>query len=114
MTKAERLFLTHIGDMDQVRNLTHDLEQIRLPPLLQHFLELIADIEMVLDRLFTAPSHDDDLIAASRDSLLDSVLDNRFVDQRQHFFRLRLGGWEKSGAQASGGKNSLANSHLHD
>ena len=42
------------------------------------------------------------------DRLLDAVLNDRLVDQRQHFFRLRLGGGKKPGAEAGGGKDGLA------
>ena len=39
---------------------------------------------------------------------LDAVLDDRLVDQRQHLFRLRLGGGKEPGAEAGGGEHSFA------
>ena len=42
------------------------------------------------------------------DRFLDAVLDDRLVDERQHFFRLRLGGGEKAGAETGGGKDGFS------
>ena len=42
------------------------------------------------------------------DRLFDAVLDDRLVDQRQHFLRLRLGGRQETGAEAGGGEDGFA------
>jgi hypothetical protein len=36
-------------------------------------------------------------------------LNNRLVDERQHFLRLGLGGRKESGTEPGGGKDDLAN-----
>ena len=38
------------------------------------------------------------LSIAGRDGLFDAVLDDRLVDERKHFFWLRLGRGKESGA----------------
>ena len=41
--------------------------------------------------------------------LLDAVLDDRLVDERQHLLGLGLGGRQEAGAQTRDGKDGLAN-----
>ena len=113
VAQAQRLFLAHIGDVDQVGNLADDLQQVGLAALLQHFFQFVADVEVVFDGLFAASGDDDDLIAAGRDRLFDAVLDDGLVHQRQHLFGLRLGGGQKPGAQTGSGKNGFANFFCH-
>ena len=43
-----------------------------------------------------------------RDRFLDAVLDDRLVDERQHFLGLRFGRRKEARAQAGGGKNGFA------
>ena len=45
--------------------------------------------------------------------LFHAVLNDRLVDQRQHFLRLSFGGGQETRAQAGGGENGFANFHLH-
>ncbi len=45
---------------------------------------------------------------ARGDRLLDHVLDDRLVDERQHLLRLRLGGGQEARAEAGGGEHGLA------
>ena len=46
---------------------------------------------------------------ARRDRLLDAVLDDRLVDERQHLLRLRLCCGQEPRAETGGGENGLAN-----
>ena len=48
------------------------------------------------------------------DRFLDAVLNDRLVDERQHFLRLRLGGRQEAGAEAGGGKDGFADGGAHD
>ena len=72
-------------------------------------LELDRHVEVILDRVLAAAGDEDDVVDAGRDRLLDAVLDDRLVDERQHFLRLRLGGGQEAGAEAGGGEDRLAN-----
>jgi hypothetical protein len=47
---------------------------------------------VILDGVLAATRHEDDIRDAGRQRLLDAVLDDRLVDERQHLFRLRFGG----------------------
>jgi hypothetical protein len=74
-------------------------------------LELVVEVEVILDRALLAAGDDDDLLDAGRDRLLDGVLDDRLVDQRQHLLRLRLRGGQEASAPAGGREDSLADAH---
>ena len=75
---------------------------------LEEGLELDGDVEVILDRVLAAAGDEDDVVDAGRDRLLDAVLDDRLVDERQHLLRLRLGGGQEAGAEAGGGEHGFA------
>ena len=108
VAEAERLALADVGEVDQVRDLADFLEQVacRAP---RERLELHRDVEMILDGVLAAPGHEDDVVDARGDCFLHAVLDDRLVYQRQHLFRLRLGGGEETSTEAGGGKDGFAN-----
>ena len=66
---------------------------------------------MVLDRPFLAGGDDDDLLDPGSDGLLDRVLDDRLVDQRQHLLGLGLGGRKEASTPSCRGEDGLANAH---
>jgi hypothetical protein len=74
-------------------------------------LELVGRVEVVLDRPLLAAGHDDDLLDAGADRLLDGVLDDRLVDERQHLLGRRLGRREEAGAPAGGWEDGFADAH---
>ena len=98
MAQAERFFLPDVGDVDHVGYRSNDLQQVGFLALFEHFFELVADIEVVFDGLFAAAGDDDDLIAARGHGLFDAILDDGLVHEREHFFGLGLGGWQKTSA----------------
>ena len=59
------------------------------------------------------PGHNDDLVTARGQRLFHSILDDRLVHQREHLFRLGLGGRQKTRAQSGSRKNSFTNPHFH-
>ena len=71
-------------------------------------LELDRDVEVILDRVLAAAGDEDDVVDAGRDRFLDAVLDDRLVDERQHFLRLRLGRGKEARAEAGGGEDGFA------
>jgi len=75
--------------------------------------ELHRDVEVILDGVLPAPSHDDDVVDTRLNGLLDAVLNDRLVHQDEHFFRLRLGGGEKSSAEPGGREDGLADCAGH-
>src|SRR5262245_7526941 len=54
---------------------------------------------MILDGILAASCDNDDVIDSGCHSLLDHILNHRFVNQRQHFLGLRFGRWQESRPQ---------------
>src|SRR5205823_4936606 len=75
---------------------------------LEKRFELHRDVEVILDGVLSAARDEDDVRDARADGFFNAVLDDRLVDERQHFLRLRFGGREESGAEAGGGEHGLA------
>ena len=55
-----------------------------------------------------AAGHHAELLDPGGARFLDGVLDQRLVDDRQHFLGHRLGGGQEAGAQAGDGQHGLA------
>src|SRR5205823_6539235 len=66
------------------------------------------DVEVVLDRVLPAARHENDVVDAGGDGFLDAVLNDRLVDERQHFLRLGFGGRKESRAEARGRKDGFS------
>ena len=98
--------------LDQVRDLADFVGEILLAAALEKRLELLRHVEVILDRVLAAAGDDDDVRDAGVERFLDAVLNGRLVDERQHLLGLRLGGWEKTGAEAGGGEDGLTNRRL--
>src|SRR5579883_1981248 len=114
MAEAERLLLAHIGDAAGCGEPAPDLvELLELAALSQHALQLVAVIEMILDRRLAAAGDEDELLDAGRLRLLEGVLDERLVDDWQHLLRHRLGGRQETGPQPADGENGSANAPGH-
>ena len=62
---------------------------------------------MIFDGVLAAAGDDRDFADSGCNGLFDDILDQRFIDQRQHFFRLGFRGRQESRSQASGGKNAF-------
>ena len=84
------------------------LERLGLVALAQRGLQLERDVEMFDQRGLAAAGDHAELLDAGGPRFLDRVLDQRLVDDRQHFLGHRLGGGQEPGAQAGDGQNSLA------
>src|SRR5262249_55283142 len=111
VAEPELLLLADVGDLGQVRDVADLAEHLDVALLLEQVLQLVGGVEVVLDRTLLARGDDDHLLDAGGDRLLDRVLDDRLVDERQHRLRLRLGGREEPRAPAGGREDSLANAH---
>ena len=71
-----------------------------------------ADVEVVFNGTFAPARDDNDVLNAGMHGLFDAILDKRFVDDREHLFRLRLRGRQEAGSQTGGGKYGFT--HLWD
>ena len=111
VAEAELLLLADVRHLGQVADVADLPEHLDVALLLEQVLELVREVEVVLDRPLLAGGDDDDLLDPGGDGLLDRVLDDRLVDERQHLLRLRLRGRQEASAPAGGGEDGLANAH---
>src|SRR5690242_3253711 len=65
---------------------------------------------MILDRAFVAAGDKYHVGNAGGNRLIDCILDERLVDDRQHLFGARLGGRQEAGAQPRDGKYCFGDS----
>ena len=109
--EAELLLLAHVADLGHVADAAHPAQHLDVAARFQQRFQLEAVVEVVLDGTLLAARDDDDLLDAGRHRLLDGVLDDRLVDERQHLLGLRLGGGQEASAPACGREDCLANAH---
>ena len=67
-----------------------------LAGLLQRADQFRMQIEIVLDHRLVATGHEHDVLDTGFERLVDRILDDRPVDDRQHFLRHRLGRRQES------------------
>ena len=85
------------------------VERLLLLPLEQRHLEFELAVEMILDDALVAPGDEYEMLDAGLARLVDDVLDQRPVDDRQHLLRHGLGGRQEPGAKPGDGKDGFAN-----
>src|SRR3974390_3232075 len=71
-------------------------------------VEFEHPVEMVLDHPLVAPGDEDEMFDAGFLGLVDHILDQRLVDDGQHFLGHRLGGWQDAGAETGDGEDGFA------
>ena len=98
----------HVVGLDRA----HDREQLGLVRLLERVFELEGEVEVVFDGALVAAGDEDHLAHAGGVGLLDGVLHQRLVDDRQHLLRQRLGGGQEAGAEAGHRKDRVSDQHL--
>ena len=113
VAEAERLSLPDVREIDHVRDLADLVQLVAFAARLEERLELHRYVEVIFDRVLAAPGDENDVVDAGSDRLLDAVLDDRLVDQRQHFLRLRFGGGKKSRAETGHREDRLADDGSH-
>ncbi|OPZ15500.1 MAG: hypothetical protein BWZ10_01743 [candidate division BRC1 bacterium ADurb.BinA364] len=106
--QPERFLLAHEMQIGHFGDFAHLGQQMRLVRALQRHFELGMIIEVILDRALAPARDDQNVIQAGVHGFLDDVLHDRRIDDRQHFFWLRLGGGQKTGAHAGGGNDRFA------
>ena len=87
-------------------------QRLQLGGLLAFFqrcFELELLVEMVLDHALVAAGDEDEMLDAGLPRLVDDVLDQRPVHDRQHFLGHGLGGGQESGAKSCHRENRFAN-----
>ena len=107
MAEAERLLLANIDRATRLLTDTFDHGE-RLAPRVHRVFELVRNVEMVFQRALAAPGDEDDLLDPRLQRFLHRILDQRLVDDRQHFLRDSLGGGQKTRAEAGNRKDGLS------
>ena len=74
-------------------------------------VELEHPVEMILDHALVAPGDEDEMLDAGFLGLVDHILDQRLVDDGQHFLRHRLGGGQDAGAETGDREDGFADFH---
>ena len=74
-------------------------------------VELEHAVEMILDHALVAAGDEDEMLDAGFLGLVDHVLDQRLVDDGQHFLRHRLGGGQDAGAETGDREDGFADFH---
>ena len=109
VAEPERFALADVREVDEVRDLADLGEQLLLAARFEERFELDRDVEVIFNRVLAASGDEDDVVDAGGDRLLDAVLDDRLVDQRQHLFRLRFGRGKKPSAKTGGREDGFSN-----
>jgi hypothetical protein len=81
-------------------------EQVLLALGLERRLELGIGVEVVLDGALRAAGDEHEVAGTRRQRLLDGVLDQRLVDDRQHLLGAGLGRRQEACATAGDGEDS--------
>ena len=106
------MLLADIMDIDG-RNVLDQMQQLVLPLLAQLQLQVDIGIEMVFNGPLAVARDDEDFFDAALQGFFDDVLDDRFVDNGNHFLRDGLGDRQKARPIACRRDDGLTNSFLH-
>ncbi len=112
VAEAERLFLAHRDNVDEVGDVVQLLAQLFFLAVLEHRVELEVVVEMVLDGGLAGAGDQDDLLDARGHRLLDDVLDGGPVDDGEHLLGDGLGGRQEPRAQP-GHRNDGLSDRFH-
>ena len=114
VAEPERLLLAGEARLAGLRQVALQLGQrVGLAAHLEGVLELELLVEMVLDDALVAAGDEDEVLDPGLARLVDRVLDQRPVDDRQHFLGHGLGGGQEAGAEARNRKYRGANALGH-
>ena len=102
-----------LADVDEVhihrRDGVNDVQKLLLALGSKLGLKLGILVEMILDGALVAARDEDHVGDAGRSSFFHGVLDERLVDNGEHFLGHCLGGGQKSGPEAGHGEYGFAN-----
>ena len=115
MAKPECFSLTHIKTLDVVGlDGTQCIEYGFFVAHCKFCFELIGFVKVIFNGALVAAGDEDHFGDAGSDRFFDRVLDQRLVDDGQHFFRACFGGGQKTRAQSGNGENGFTDFFSHD
>ncbi len=101
MAEAERRLLAGEARRARFRQVFHQQREVRrLAAFLQRAFELELTVEVVLDHRLIAAGDEDKMLDAGLARLVDHVLDQRPVHDRQHFLGHGFGGGQEACSKA--------------
>ena len=86
----------------------HQRQEFVFARALKFRFEFVRRIEIVGDRMLVAIGHENQGIRTRVHGLIDGILDQRFVQHRQHFLGHDFGRGQESRAETGNGKNHFA------
>ena len=100
MAEAERRLLAREARLSGFRQILRQRIEVGLAVLTrQRGFQFKLAVEVVLDDAFVAAGDENEMLDAGFLRLVDDVLDQRTIDDGQHFLRHRLGGGKEAGAE---------------
>ena len=109
MPETERFRLADVDAVDVLRNhVAHEFEQLALAARLEFRFQFVGLVEVILDRPLGTAGDEDHVGDAGRHRFLDRILDQRLVDDRQHFLGTGLGRRQEAGAHAGDRKDCFS------
>src|SRR5690606_24537352 len=110
MAKTKRHLLAGEAGRARLRlDILKMLQFRRLAALGERGIKLYLRIEIVFDDCLVASGDENQMFDTSFARLIDYILDDGLVDDRQHFFRDRFGGGQETGAKTCDREHGLAN-----
>ncbi len=110
VAEPERHALTHEDAGRFGRDdVADERQQVVLTGLGQLALELGIGVEVIFDRALRRARDEDEALGAGVERLLDGVLDQRLVDDRQHLLRRRLGRRQEARSSTRDRKHGCSN-----
>ena len=105
MAEPQRFGLADVDEVDAGRaDRLHQFQIAILAARGQFGFQFVGLVEVVLDGALGAAADEDDVGDAGLHRLFDRILDQRLVDDGQHFLGAGLGGRQKTGAQTGNRK----------
>src|SRR5262249_27199258 len=114
MAKAERGLLAGISHLARLRQpALQFLEPVGLSAIAQSGFELDGAVEMIIDRALPPAGNKEELLDPGCLRLLDRIMDERLVNDRQHFLWHRLGRGQETRSQPGYREDSFADRSVH-
>ena len=113
MAEAEGFLLACIAELARLRQPLGD--RVKLGGLALDFervVQLVAVIEVILDRRLAPAGHEDEMLDTGGACFLERILNDRLVHHRQHFLGHGLGGGQHPGAKTGHRKHGFADQRV--
>ena len=107
MAQTARLALTDVAKVGHFGNFPEVLQEIFLAGVLEGLLQLERNVKMIFNGPLSTAGNNNDLLDSGSHRLLDDILNQRFVDQREHLFGRGFGHRKEAGSQTGGRDDRL-------